>query len=438
MQNNKQLVYMAMSGGVDSSVSAALLKKDGYKVVGVFFRPWSPSKNLFYCDWKKDRLDAMRVCAKLEIEFKTWDLSKEYENKVVDYMINAYRSGITPNPDIACNKDIKFGIFLDRALSEGADFIATGHYAKIGIGNNDTAIFRGLDDAKDQSYFLWALDKNILQYILFPVGKYTKEQVRSIAKKNGLPNHAKKDSQGICFVGELDMKSFLSRYIKSKKGALINEKTGEVIGYHYGAHNYTTGQRHGFVINDSGGPYYVIKTSVAKNIVRVSDDQELLKKSGFKISNTNWIKKPGSSKLTVKIRYQADDIPVKISLVSENTAQVKCKKDAHSLALGQSAVIESTSADSDKTIRIEVSPEGVERVTPQDATVSIVLLDPEKDPVNTLDQIYGIFCHNVLFFASREEGERWTEDKPWRVAVVSVAEAYEIGKKAFAGVLKHA
>src|SRR3990167_4698950 len=188
--STRKKIYVAMSGGVDSSVSAELLKKNGFNVTGVFFKPWGPSKNMAFCDWKQDRLDAISVATKLGIPFLTWDFSKEYKNAVVKYMIDAYKKGLTPNPDVLCNKEIKFGIFLDRALENGADMIATGHYCQVKKNKNGMySLVKGIDDNKDQSYFLWNLDQKQLSKVIFPIGKYTKPQVRKLAKKFDLINY---------------------------------------------------------------------------------------------------------------------------------------------------------------------------------------------------------------------------------------------------------
>ena len=201
MKNSKTRVYVAMSGGVDSSVAAALLKKRGFDVTGVFFKPWSPENGRAFCNWKEDRQDALSAAAKLGIKFKTWDFSKEYGSKVTNYMIKSYRAGITPNPDVMCNKEIKFKLFLEKTLKEGAELIATGHYAKIKKVENVYKLIKGDDPNKDQSYFLYTLTQKELKHSLFPVGEYPKPEVRKLAKKFGLANYAKKDSQGVCFVG---------------------------------------------------------------------------------------------------------------------------------------------------------------------------------------------------------------------------------------------
>lgn len=286
MSNKKEKVYIGLSGGVDSSVSAALLKEQGYDVTGVFIKVWQP--DFLECTWIDDRRDAMRVCAKLGIPFKTLDLEEEYKKEVVEYMINEYKSGRTPNPDVMCNKEIKFGAFMNKALSLGADFVATGHYARTEGGN----LFKGVDNNKDQSYFLWTLPAPKLLKIKFPIGGYQKSEVRKLAKKFGLSTAEKKDSQGLCFLGKLDMKDFLKHYIPEEKGSVLNEK-GEVVGQHDGAYFYTPGQRHGFETyknSISEKPYYVVDKDISKNTITVStepfDEKE---KKKVKLHSTNWI-----------------------------------------------------------------------------------------------------------------------------------------------------
>lgn len=347
MTNNSKAVYVAMSGGVDSSVAAALLKKRGFDVVGVYMKPWSPGVG-GVCLWKQDREDAMRVAAVLNIPFKTWDFSKEYKKEVADYMIRGYKAGRTPNPDVMCNKEIKFGLFLKRAIKEGADLIATGHYVR----KSKFGLKQALDKNKDQSYFLWTLTPKQLKYCLFPIGDHTKSEIRKMAKQFGLPNHDKKDSQGICFVGPINMANFLKKYIKPKKGKIIligddpsagSGRTYREIGSHDGAYYYTIGQRHGLNIGNGAGPYFVIKKDMEKNIIYVGKEKDLLSRE-TKITNLNWIntiphflKNKGHLQViqvNVKIRYRSKS---ETAILNKN-GSLKFKSLTRAITAGQSAV----------------------------------------------------------------------------------------------------
>ena len=359
IEKNKKIVFVAMSGGVDSAVSAALIKEQGYKVVGVFIKTWHP--DFLECNEEEERRDAMRIAAHLDIPFLTFDFENIYKKEVADYMINEYKMGRTPNPDVMCNKYVKFGAFLKKALSMGADFVATGHYAQIGeeksyFSRDYPASHRhhskknfflrpAIDNSKDQSYFLWTLNKTQLAKILFPVGHLKKSEVRTLAKKFNLPVAQKKDSQGICFLGAIDLKEFLKHYIKPKKGKVVNEK-GETIGHHDGAVFYTLGERHGFIITkktSSDGPYYVVGKNVKKNILVVSQYKNLKnfsvfalggRKTGdprrFKFSNfclvtknTNWISeipKPNKSYIA-QIRYHGELLSCKVKITTKTKAE---------------------------------------------------------------------------------------------------------------------
>jgi len=327
-------VFVALSGGVDSSVSAALLKKEGYDVVGVFMKTWHP--DFLPCTWKQERLDAMRVSAHLDIPFLTFDFEKEYKRDVADYMISEYKKGRTPNPDVMCNKAVKFGAFLDKALEMGADYIATGHYVQR-IGNKMVA---GIDKEKDQSYFLWTLTKDQLSKSLFPVGKYEKKYVRKLAEKFGLPTAEKKDSQGVCFLGELNMKDFLKHYIKSNKGDVVTEM-GDIVGTHDGATFYTLGQRHGFIVTKKGideKPYYVVGKDLKKNVLIVSHN---LKKSDagkkeFELEDVNWISEipETGKKYKARIRYRGE-----LKLCEIEDSNVVLDKSELTASVGQSLVI---------------------------------------------------------------------------------------------------
>ena len=369
----KKVVFVGLSGGVDSAVSAALLKKQNYEVVGVFIRTWHP--DFLVCNEEEERRDAMRVAAHLDIPFLTFDLQDVYKKEVADYMIREYKAGRTPNPDVMCNKEVKFGAFLKKAISMGADFVATGHYALVGcptpkfrVLDTRQELKKGIDPAKDQSYFLWTLKQEQLKKILFPIGHLKKTEVRKLAKKFKLPVAEKKDSQGICFLGAVDLKEFLKHYIKEKKGKVLlaqsgvegNEK-GKEIGYHNGVVFHTLGERHGFTITKKGsndGAYYVVGKDIKKNILYVSQDKNLqkpgfrnLQKPGFwshlqnsncfsiTLKNTNWIFEiPKVNKeYTAQIRYHSEFLPCKIKCAKSNFAQVILEKPVL-VASGQSCV----------------------------------------------------------------------------------------------------
>lgn len=268
-------VFVGMSGGVDSSVAALLLKEQGYKVVGVYMKNWSRDLPGMKCPWAEDLADAKRVAVKLGIDFYVWDFENEYYDKVVDYMLSEFRKGNTPNPDIMCNQEIKFKLFYEKAMEAGADFIATGHYARVGQG-----LMRAVDENKDQTYFLYRISEEALSKTIFPIGGMMKPEVKKLAQEKGLHNAYKKESMGVCFVGEVGMKDFLKEYIEIEPGEIREIESEKVLGYHEGAVFYTIGQRHGLYIS-SDLPYYVVKKDVARNIVYVSKNlnhHELWKK----------------------------------------------------------------------------------------------------------------------------------------------------------------
>ena len=263
----KKKVFVGLSGGVDSSVSALLLKQQGYDVTGVFIKVWQP--DFIECTWKEDRLDALRVAALLDIPFITLDLEKEYKEGVIDYMIGEYRKGRTPNPDVMCNREVKFGAFFDWVKKQDKDaYVATGHYAE----HDGASLIKSKDENKDQTYFLWTLQKELLPSIIFPVGSIEKSAVRELAFRFNLPVASKKDSQGLCFVGTIDIKTLLKSYIEEKEGEVLNEQ-GEVIGIHTGVTFYTIGERHGFTITKKttdDTPYFIIGKDLEKNTLTVS------------------------------------------------------------------------------------------------------------------------------------------------------------------------
>lgn len=329
-------VYVGLSGGVDSSVSAALLKQQGYDVVGVYMKNWSRDLPGMPCPWKDDYTDAKWVAVQLGIGFKMYDFEKQYQRKVVDYMLDGFKSGITPNPDIMCNQEIKFKLFLDTALEDGADYIATGHYARTKGGR----LFTAKDAEKDQTYFLYRVTKAALDKTIFPLGDLTKPQVRELAKKFGLVTAEKKESMGICFVGKVGIKEFLEQYVQKRPGDIVNHR-GEVIGQHDGAIFYTIGQRHGLEVG-GGLPYYVIGKDMEKNEVYVTTDlqDKKLWSSNMNLASVHWINKgPGTDDLLVRTRHRARLIPVKSLTKSDgSTWEAELAEEVRALTPGQSAV----------------------------------------------------------------------------------------------------
>jgi tRNA-specific 2-thiouridylase len=331
-------VYVGLSGGVDSSVTAALLKEQGYDVTGVYMKNWSQDLPGFVCPWKEDYQDAKRVAVRLGIPFKMYDFEKEYRSKVVDYMIDGYKAGITPNPDIMCNQEVKFKLFLEAALEDGADMIATGHYARI----KDGQLLTGDDANKDQSYFLYRVTEDALKRSLMPIGDYEKPKVREIAKKLGLNTAEKKDSQGICFVGKVGIKEFLQQFVTTEPGNIIDQH-GAVIGEHDGALFYTIGQRQGLHVG-GGLPYYVVGKDMAKNEVYVTTDlqDERLWNSSLELTSAHWINQEPDTSLTYKVRtrYRAELIPVTaIRRLDNGNWHLDLKEEVRALTPGQSAVL---------------------------------------------------------------------------------------------------
>ena len=329
-------VYVGMSGGVDSSLTAALLVEQGYNVTGVYMKNWTEDLPGMRCPWADDLADAKRVAVQLGIDFKVFDFETEYKHKVVDYMIDEYKAGRTPNPDIMCNQEVKFKLFLDASLEDGADMIATGHYAQAQEG----VLKQAADSNKDQTYFLYRVRGKALCKTLFPLGEYTKPQVREMAKERGLYTAGKKDSQGICFVGKVGIRDFLSQYVEQQPGKIIDKKTGNVIGQHDGAIFYTLGQRHGLELG-GGLPYYVVGKDMDKNEVYITTDLNdiSLWKNTVHLSSVHWINNAANEgEYTIRVRHRAP--LVKAKLRYENDDIILELNDAQrAVAAGQSVVI---------------------------------------------------------------------------------------------------
>ncbi len=350
-----QRVYVGMSGGVDSSVTAALLHKQGYEVTGVYMKNWTKSLPGFDCPWKEDYQDAKRVAVQLGIEFKVFDFEKQYKQKVVDYMIAEYKAGRTPNPDIMCNQEVKFKLFLETALEDGADLIATGHYARVekskkqkaksgkdesGVSRGSSGMFMAKDMNKDQTYFLYRVTEDALSKTLFPLGGYTKPEVRKLAEKFGLVTARKKESMGICFVGRVGIKEFLSQYVSTTPGLII-DNSGKNVGEHDGAIFYTIGQRQGLGIG-GGLPYYVVGKDMDKNEVYVTTDisDSSLWAKQLNLTDVHWINEPpkNGQALQVRTRHRAPLSKCKI-IIENDQIQLDLKDEIRAATPGQSAVI---------------------------------------------------------------------------------------------------
>ena len=326
-------VYVGMSGGVDSSLAAALLVEQGYKVTGVYMKNWSQDLPGLKCPWADDLADAKRVAVQLGIDFKVFDFEQQYRDKVVQYMISEYQLGRTPNPDIMCNQEVKFKLFLETSLEDGADLIATGHYARVGQGK----LLKAKDEAKDQTYFLYRVTAEALNKTMFPLGDYTKQEVREMAKARGLYTASKKESMGVCFVGQVGMRDFLAQYVTTKPGDIIDKSSGQKIGRHDGAIFYTIGQRHGLEVG-GGLPYYVVGKNMNNNEVYVSQNMndEAMWRTEIDLQSIHWINDaPGlHDDLQVRLRHRGKLLNARL-----DDAKLILREQERAVAPGQSAVI---------------------------------------------------------------------------------------------------
>jgi tRNA-specific 2-thiouridylase len=356
MKHNRTTVFVGMSGGVDSSVAAFLLKEQGYDVVGVFMKCY----NIDGCA-EADAEDARRVAEHIGVPFYVWDFEKEYKERVVQYMIEGYRAGITPNPDVMCNREIKFGLFLEKAIASGADHVATGHYVKIArsLDGKTFELFEANDPNKDQSYFLWTLTQKQLAHCLFPIGGYEKPAVRDIARRAGLPTAEKKDSQGICFLGKFSLDDFLRQYIPEHRGALMTT-AGEHIGEHSGAEFYTIGQRHidaDFAFPKTGGaverkPFYVASKDAGTNTVVLAEggDDPALYRASVELTQTNFISGAapdagGMLPVRARVRYRQPLSEAVLSRAENGHYALKFASPQKFVAQGQSAVFYSAEGE---------------------------------------------------------------------------------------------
>jgi len=340
-------VVVGMSGGVDSSVAAYLLKQQGYDVIGIFMKNWDDTDEFGNCTATEDYEDVIAVCNHLDIPYYTVNFEKQYWDKVFTYFLDEYRSGRTPNPDVMCNKEIKFKAFLEHAMKLGADYVATGHYARVVRNDEEVQLLRGVDENKDQTYFLNQLTQEQLAKVLFPIGDYQKAEIRQIAEEAELPTAKKKDSTGICFIGERNFKAFLSQYLPAKKGEM-RTMSGVVKGSHDGLMYYTIGQRHGLGIGGSKDeqvhePWFVVGKDLEQNVLLVEQGfhHDTLYSTSLHASKVNWIaseKPTGRFNCTAKFRYRQKDSPVTVEWLSETHIRVEFAEPVRANTPGQAVV----------------------------------------------------------------------------------------------------
>lgn len=337
-------IVVGMSGGVDSSVAALLLKRQGYDVIGVFMKNWDEKDDDGVCTATEDYEDVVRVCNQIDIPYYTVNFTQEYWDRVFKYFLKEYKNGRTPNPDVMCNKEIKFKAFLDFAIKIGADYIATGHYARVDYTDDEYKMLKGVDQNKDQTYFLCELGQNQLSKTIFPVGQLKKSEVRDIARKAGLKTADKKDSTGICFIGERKFKKFLSEFLPSQPGE-IRDMSGNILGRHDGLMYYTLGQRRGLGIGGvgTGEPWFVVDKDLKNNILYIAQGEKnpALYSYGLIASNLNWIsekKVPDVFNCKAKFRYRQPDQGVTFYLRENNKCFVKFDEPQRAVTPGQFVV----------------------------------------------------------------------------------------------------
>lgn len=335
-------VVVGMSGGVDSSVAALLLKEQGYDVIGIFMKNWDDTDEFGVCTATEDYEDVIRVCNQIGIPYYAVNFEKQYWDKVFTYFLDEYRAGRTPNPDVMCNKEIKFKAFLEHALNLGADYLATGHYARVEDRDGERKMLRGLDENKDQTYFLNQLDQSQLEKVLFPIGNLEKARVRELAKEAELATAAKKDSTGICFIGERNFKEFLGNYLPAQPGNM-ETMSGEIKGHHDGLMYYTIGQRQGLGIGGSGEPWFVVGKDLERNVLLVEQGfhNDLLYSDSITAVNISFVSdrpKPGTFECTAKFRYRQPDNAVTVELQKDGTAKVTFKEPIRAITPGQAVV----------------------------------------------------------------------------------------------------
>jgi tRNA-specific 2-thiouridylase len=342
---SKVRVVVGMSGGVDSSVTAFLLKRQGFDVIGVFMKNWDDTDEFGVCTAEEDAEDVRRVCNQIGIPYYTVNFEEEYRDKVFEYFLEEYRRGRTPNPDVMCNREIKFGEFLQKALDLGAEVIATGHYARVELRNGEYELLRGVDNNKDQSYFLHALNQSQLARAMFPIGHLNKPDVRKIAEEAGLATAKKKDSTGVCFIGERNFKEFLSQYLPAKPGNMVDLVTGDIKGRHDGLMYYTLGQRQGLGIGGSGSgePWFVADKDLDSNTLYVvqGDAHASLYSVGLTATDVNWISPitpTPTIRCTAKFRYRQPDQGVTLTPQADGIYHVEFDSPQKAVTPGQAVV----------------------------------------------------------------------------------------------------
>ncbi len=335
-------VVVGMSGGVDSSVAALLLKEQGYDVIGIFMKNWDDTDEFGVCTATEDYNDVIRVCNQIGIPYYAVNFEKQYWEKVFTYFLDEYKAGRTPNPDVMCNKEIKFKAFLEHAVSLGADYLATGHYARVEYRDGEYKMLRGLDENKDQTYFLNQLTQEQLSKVMFPIGDIEKSKVRELAAKAELATATKKDSTGICFIGERNFKEFLGNYLPAQPG---NMETfdGKVVGRHDGLMYYTIGQRHGLGIGGAGEPWFAIGKDLKRNVLYVGQGfhNEKLYSDSITAVNVSWVsdeKQPQTFECTAKFRYRQADNKVTVELADDNNVKVTFHEPIRAITPGQAVV----------------------------------------------------------------------------------------------------
>lgn len=358
--NTDKTVIVGMSGGVDSSVAALLVKMQGYKTIGIFMKNWEEIGDDGVCSSEKDYADVVKVAEKLDIPYYSVNFVEEYNENVFQNFVEEYKAGFTPNPDILCNREIKFKVFFEKAMALGADFLATGHYCQHEYFNNRSILTKGVDKGKDQTYFLYTMQEKVLNKVLFPVGSIEKKIVRKIANDFDLATANKKDSTGICFIGERNFKNFLSQYIQGQKGEFVRIDDQKVIGPHDGSCYYTIGQRKGLGLGGPGGPWFVAKKDLVTNTVYVveGENHPALYSDYLLATDLSWVQEEIEFPFQchAKVRYRQEDQECTVDKIEDGKLKVTFLSPQRAVALRQSVVFYKDSVCLGGAIISEVGP----------------------------------------------------------------------------------